>query len=100
MIINTTYGEGGYDPNKPNNNIVETVDRINSQECLVTEYDGDNIINQETLVTPEMATQDISQYTIPAAAIDTLVEAMDDPAVNSISEIKLAVLQFVRQIKG
>ena len=40
MIINTTYDDGGYDPNKPNNNIVETVERIDREHCVIKQYDG------------------------------------------------------------
>lgn len=100
MIINTTYGEGGYDSSKPNNNVVETIERINSQECVITEYDGENIVSQETIDMPGVAVNDTAQFTIPGSAIDELVEALDDPSVNSVSELKSAVMEFVQQIKN
>lgn len=53
MIISTTYGAGGYDETKPNNNIIEVVKRINTDECVVIKYDGDTVIGEYNISMPE-----------------------------------------------
>lgn len=66
----TEYGEGGFDPSKPNNNIVD-------------EY--------------EIQTEDVGEtITIPLAARDDLALKLVDPSINSIAEIKAAFLEFIR----
>ncbi len=75
MLV-TVYGEGGFDPEKPNNNIVEQYD------------DG---------VTDEPETQELKQ--IPQSAIDTLATKLNDPSVNSIAEVKGALKDFIGEIQ-
>lgn len=71
-MIHTTYGEGGYDETKPNNNIIEQVD------------DG---IQAET---------ELKQ--IPQTALSELKTKLADSGVNSIAEVKAALTDFVDQI--
>lgn len=72
MIV-TVYGEGGFDPNKPNNNIVEQYD------------DG--------VETPEETKQ------IPQSALNNLSNKLNDPSVNSIAEIKDVLKDFIGEIR-
>ena len=72
MIV-TVYGEGGFDPNKPNNNIIEQYD------------DGVDV--------PEETKQ------IPQSALDNLSNKLNDPAINSIAEIKDVLKDFIGEIK-
>ena len=39
-IVSTTYGLGGYDPSKPNNNITEQITEIISDEQLAEEAEA------------------------------------------------------------
>lgn len=98
MIINTTYGEGGYDPTKPNNNIVETMERIDSEHCVIKQYDGETIINEETIYMPEPIEDENAKFTIPKYAIVRFSEDMDNPEINSIAEIKRSINKFLEQI--
>lgn len=72
-MLYITYGEGGYDETKPNNNIVEEFD------------DGQ----------PEA----VETKQIPATALAELSNALADPGINSIAEIKAALADFVRSIE-
>lgn len=99
MIISTTYGAGGYDETKPNNNIVEIVERINADECVVKEYDGDTVVSETSISMPEMPEEPVL-LSIPSDAVDELLEAMDDNSINSIAEIKQSILQFATKIKN
>ena len=72
MIV-TTYGEGGFDESKPNSNIV-------------AQYD-DGI--QEAV--------ELKQ--IPANALAELSDALADPSINSIAEIKSVLANFVNSIE-
>lgn len=72
-MIHTTYGEGGYDETKPNNNIIE-------------QYD-DGVVDEN-----------VEQKTIPVTAIAELQTKLDDPTVNSIAEVKSALSDFIGQI--
>lgn len=72
MLV-TVYGEGGFDPNKPNNNIIE-------------QYD-DGIEVQDELLQ------------IPKSAVETLSDKLKDPSVNSIAEVKSALGDFLGEIK-
>lgn len=99
MIISTTYGVGGYDETKPNNNIVETIERINSDECVVREYDGETVVSETTISMPETPEQP-TLLSVSSDAIDELLEAMDDGSVNSIVELKQSILNFANKIKG
>lgn len=68
MLV-TEYGEGGYDPSKPNNNIVDQYEILDEQDV------------------PPIAS---------SSALSALAEKMNDPSVNTIAEVKAAVLQFVQ----
>jgi hypothetical protein len=72
MIV-TVYGEGGFDPDKPNNNIIEQYD------------DGAEA--------PEETKQ------IPQSALNNLSNKLQDPSVNSIAEIKDALKDFIGEIR-
>lgn len=72
-MINTVYGEGGYDPEKPNNNVVEQFD------------DG---VEEPT---------ELKQ--IPSTAVSDLKEKLSDPSVNSIAEVKSALKDFLEKIE-
>lgn len=99
MIINTTYDDGGYDPNKPNNNIVETVERIDREHCVIKQYDGETIINEETVYMLEPIENENAQLTIPKSAVTKLAEDMANPSINSISEIKSVISDFASKIQ-
>jgi hypothetical protein len=71
------YGLGGYDPTKPNNNIVNTYE------------DGGDIYEAENPAT----------VTIPVTALDNLDDALDNPATNSIAEIKAALRNFTQELR-
>lgn len=73
----TTYGVGGYDPTKPNNNIVEQVET----EDVVIEHEENQTVS------------------IPKTAITDLAAAMTDPSINSIAEIKTAIISFTEKIQ-
>lgn len=75
MAQKVTYGEGGFDPSKPNNNIIEVVEV------------EDEVVEESPTVT------------IPRAAVTKLAEDMQDSQINSIAEIKQAVLQFVQSVE-
>lgn len=100
MIVNTTYGVGGFDESKPNNNIVEVIERINDNECKVIEYDGVTVVNETIIDYPTASVPDNSTVLVPAAAVEKLADDMADPAINSISEVKNAVLDFVNTLRG
>ena len=72
-MIHTIYGEGGYDETKPNNNVIEQFD------------DG--------LPEPTELKQ------IPASALAELSDALADPSINSIAEIKSVLASFVNSIE-
>lgn len=72
-MIYTTYGEGGFDPSKPNNNIIDQFD--------------DGVVWEGEL------------KQIPASALTTLSDALADPSVNSVAEIKSALSDFVNSIE-
>lgn len=73
MII-TTYGEGGYDPTKPNNNIIE-------------QYDDGVPEPTETI-------------TVPISAVEQLASDMADPSINSIAEIKSSLTTFLDNLRS
>jgi len=75
MLV-TVYGEGGFDPEKPNNNIVEQYD------------DG---------VVDEAESEELKQ--IPKSALDNLSSKLKDPTVNSIAELKSALGDFLGEIR-
>lgn len=68
----TVYGVGGYDPSKPNNNVVE-------------EYE----IPDPEVMAPA------GQTMIPQAAIDELKSKVQNPSINSIAELKTALKEFL-----
>mgnify|MGYP000860193140 CR=1 FL=1 len=72
MIV-TVYGEGGYDPEKENNNIIE-------------QYDDGIEASEET-------------KQIPQSALNNLSNKLQDPSVNSIAEIKDALKDFIGEIR-
>lgn len=72
-MIHTTYGEGGYDETKPNNNIIDQFD--------------DGIEEQ------------VESKQIPTTALTELASKLNDPTVNSIAEIKAALKDFVSSIE-
>lgn len=72
MLV-TEYGPGGYDATKTNDNIVN-------------EYD----------IEP---TEDAPEVTVSVNAIDTFLETLEDPATNSIAEIKTALKDFLNGLK-
>ena len=49
-IISTTYGLGGYDPTKPNNNIIEEVTRIVSDAELADEAEEKALAKADVLI--------------------------------------------------
>lgn len=69
------YGEGGYDPTKPNNNIVSEIE------------------------TPDQIVESDEMKQIPAGALTELSAALADPGVNSIAEIKSALSAFISSIE-
>lgn len=69
------YGAGGLDPTKENDNILS-----------IEEYE-----DQPTEVPP---------LTVPAVAVDSLLDQLEDPAVNSIAEIKLSLKAFLNEMKA
>ena len=99
MIVNTTYGDGGLDTNKPNNNVIETIERIDDQHCVLKEYEGDTVVNEQTLDMPVTNDIDSTEYTIPGSALIDLSAALSDTQVNSITELKAAIANFVSNIK-
>jgi hypothetical protein len=82
MVI-TEYGEGGYDPSKPNDNII-------NQSETITDLGDDPII----------APVFNNEVTIPVAALTTLIGDLDDPAINSIAKVKDALKDFFQSVKG
>lgn len=72
MLV-TVYGEGGFDPEKPNNNIIEQYDDVVEVE-------------------PEMKQ-------IPQTALNTLSQKLNDPSINSIAEIKSILKDFIQEIQ-
>lgn len=68
------YGAGGLDPTKENDNILS-----------IEEYE-----DQPTEVPP---------LTVPAVAVDSLLDQLEDPATNSIAEIKAALKAFLNELK-
>lgn len=82
MIISTTYGVGGYDETKPNNNIVEVVERINADECVVRKYEGDTVVSETTVPMPEVA-QLPEQIKRQQELIDEAREAVSGYAPNN-----------------
>lgn len=71
------YGEGGFDPTKPNNNIVAEYDTPDEKVIIV-----DDGLKQ-----------------IPQSALDSLSDKLQDPSVNSIAEIKDALKDFIGEIR-
>lgn len=71
-MIYTTYGVGGYDPTKPNNNIVD-------------QYEEDQLVDE------------LRQ--IPQSALDALSVKLNDSQVNSIAEVKDALKDFIGSIQ-
>lgn len=70
------YGQGGYDPTKPNNNVV-------------AEYD-----------TPDVEAEVVDELKqIPQSALDNLSDKLGDPTVNTIAELKGALSEFLGEIK-
>jgi len=70
------YGQGGYDPTKPNNNVV-------------AEYD-----------TPDVEAEVVDELKqIPQSALDNLSDKLSDPTVNTIAELKGALGEFLGEIK-
>lgn len=69
------YGEGGFDPTKPNNNIVAEYDTPDVEGVIVDETKQ-----------------------IPQSALDNLSTKLNDPTVNSIAEIKDALKDFIGEI--
>ena len=49
-IVSTVYGVGGYDPTKPNNNIIEQVTAKISDEQLADEAEGRALAKAEELI--------------------------------------------------
>ena len=73
MMKFTEYGEGGYDPTKPNDNII-------------SEYDDEiNIVENELTITQN--------------AIENLQTTLADPAINSIAKVKTALINFFDEVK-
>jgi len=72
-MIHTIYGDGGFDPEKPNNNIIEQFD------------DG--------IDAPDEMVQ------ISKSAIDNISDKLQDPTVNTIAEIKGVLNDFFGEIK-
>lgn len=71
-----TYGVGGYDETKPNNNIVE---EIETEDVLETETD--------------------TLKQIPQSAIDSLANQLENPSINSIAELKSVLASFLSKIE-
>jgi len=70
------YGQGGYDPTKPNNNVV-------------AEYN-----------TPDVEAEVVDELKqIPQSALDNLSDKLSDPTVNTIAELKGALGEFLGEIK-
>lgn len=70
------YGEGGYDPTKPNNNIVN-------------EYE-----------TPDVESDIVETINVPVLAVEQLATDMSDPNINSIAEIKSSLSKFLESLKN
>ena len=49
-IVSTTYGLGGYDPTKPNNNIIEQITAEISDEQLADEAEEKALANADQLI--------------------------------------------------
>lgn len=49
---------------------------------------------------PEVEEIPPTDVTVPTAAIDSLIVTLDDPAVNSIAEIKTALKDFLHEMKA
>jgi|GEM_PF-6391558 len=97
MIVSTVYGAGGLDTTKPNNNIIETTERINADECVVKEYDGETVVRETTVNIPEPPQTPVL-LSVPSDAVDELISAMDDSSVNSVADIKQSIMQFASKI--
>lgn len=72
------YGEGGYDPSKPDNNVLESFESPDVQP--------EEILDTQVAITP--------------AAITQLQNTLADPATNSIAKIKSALTEFLEQLRG
>jgi uncharacterized protein affecting Mg2+/Co2+ transport len=57
----------------------------------------DNIINQYEIVDEAAPAIEIA---VPLVAVDNFLETLEDPATNSIAEIKLALKDFLNEMKA
>lgn len=69
------YGPGGLDTSKENNNILS-----------IEDYEDQPIVE--------------APLEVPAAAVNTFLETLEDPATNSIAEIKSALKDFLNEMKA
>jgi len=61
-IVETTYGKGGYDPTKPNNNIIEKVTAEVSDEQLAQEQADRDIAELLKLADGDIKVPQIGRY--------------------------------------